>query len=51
MRIKATSDWDAIRAEITESFSPGAPVEEKDLFAGRAHQINLLKDAVMESVA
>jgi len=48
MRIKVTSDWDAIRAEITESFSPGAPVEEKDLFAGRAHQINLLKDAVIQ---
>ena len=25
-------DWGILRAEITEAFSPGAPVQEKDLF-------------------
>jgi Cdc6-like AAA superfamily ATPase len=39
-------DWSALRAEVTEAFSPGAPVQERDLFSGRATQIALLEDAV-----
>ena len=39
-------DWTILRAEITEAFSPGAPVQERDLFSGRASQIALLEDAV-----
>ena len=39
-------DWDAARADITEAFSPGAPVQEKDLFSGRTSQISALVDAV-----
>lgn len=39
-------DWIALRADITEAFSPGAPVQERDLFSGRASQISLLEDAV-----
>jgi Cdc6-like AAA superfamily ATPase len=39
-------DWSALRAEITEAFSPGAPVQERDLFSGRAAQIASLEDAV-----
>lgn len=39
-------DWALLRAEITEAFSPGAPVQERDLFSGRAPQIALLEDAV-----
>lgn len=39
-------DWAALRAEITEAFSPGAPVQERDLFSGRASQIASLEDAV-----
>lgn len=39
-------DWSAIRAEITEAFSPGAPVQERDLFSGRSSQITSLEDAV-----
>lgn len=39
-------DWMALRREITEAFSPGAPVQEKDLFAGRSAQITALEDAV-----
>lgn len=39
-------DWAMLRAEITEAFSPGAPVQERDLFSGRAAQVALLEDAV-----
>ena len=48
MPLKPTSaeDWAALRAEITEAFSPGAPVQERDLFSGRASQIASLEDAV-----
>ena len=34
--------WAVLRQEITEAFSPGAPVQEKDLFAGRSAQITAL---------
>jgi Cdc6-like AAA superfamily ATPase len=46
--IKPTTpeDWSALRAEITEAFSPGAPVQERDLFSGRASQIASLEDSV-----
>lgn len=43
---KTLEDWSALRADITEAFSPGAPVEEKDLFSGRTAQIAALQDAV-----
>jgi Cdc6-like AAA superfamily ATPase len=39
-------DWAALRDDISEAFSPGAPVQEKDLFSGRSAQIALLGDAV-----
>ena len=39
-------DWAALRAEVTEAFSPGAPVQERDLFSGRGSQIASLEDAV-----
>jgi hypothetical protein len=38
--------WANLRAEITEAFSPGAPVQERDLFSGRSSQIGALEDAV-----
>ena len=41
-------DWAILRAEVTEAFSPGAPVQERDLFSGRASQIGLLEDAVSQ---
>lgn len=44
--IKTQEDWDALRVEITETFSPGAPVQERDLFAGRIPQLETLLDAV-----
>jgi Cdc6-like AAA superfamily ATPase len=39
-------DWAALRSDITAAFSPGSPVQEKDLFSGRAAQIAALEDAV-----
>ncbi|HKZ96777.1 MAG TPA: ATP-binding protein, partial [Hyphomicrobiaceae bacterium] len=39
-------DWNALDVEITEAFTPGAPIKERDLFAGRQPQIALLTDAV-----
>ena len=41
-------EWAALRAEVTEAFSPGAPVQERDLFSGRSGQIALLEDAVIQ---
>ena len=41
-------DWSAVRSDITEAFSPGAPVQEKDLFSGRTAQIAALTDAVSQ---
>jgi Cdc6-like AAA superfamily ATPase len=48
MHAKPTTveDWAALRAEITEAFSPGAPVQERDLFSGRANEIAQVEDAV-----
>lgn len=40
--------WAILRAEVTEAFSPGAPVQEVDLFSGRAPQIASLQDAVTQ---
>ena len=41
-------DWDVLRAEITDTFSHGAPIEERDLFAGRIHELAKLIDAVQQ---
>jgi Cdc6-like AAA superfamily ATPase len=48
MKPKTQEDWDALRTDITEAFSPGAPVQEKDLFSGRTSQIKSLMDAVSQ---
>ena len=45
---KTQDDWDALRIEISDSFSPGAPVQEADLFAGRIAQIDALREAVLQ---
>lgn len=42
------ADWQVLRSEVTEAFSPGSPVQERDLFAGRATEIALLEDAVAQ---
>ncbi|GAB1390352.1 MAG: hypothetical protein AMXMBFR78_07020 [Rubrivivax sp.] len=43
---RSREDWDALWHEVTESFSPGAPVQERDLFAGRQDQLRTLVDTV-----
>ena len=43
---KTPEDWEALWNEVTETFSPGAPVQERDLFAGRLEQLRSLLDAV-----
>ena len=39
--------WDALRAEIIAAFTPGAPIDEFTLFAGRQTQIQRLNDTIM----
>lgn len=41
-------DWNAKRFEVLELFSPGAPIDENELFAGRTDQINQLIEAVLQ---
>lgn len=49
MPIKMTdSDWASKRYEVLELFSPGAPIDENELFAGRTDQINQLIEAVLQ---
>lgn len=40
--------WDALYAEATDTFSPGSPIEERDLFAGRIDQLSRLVDTVQQ---
>jgi hypothetical protein len=39
-------DWSALRADILELFTPGAPIDEFTLFAGRQSQIQKLRDTL-----
>ena len=39
-------DWTALWNEISQVFSPGAPIDESDLFAGRVEQLKDLVNAV-----
>lgn len=39
-------DWLALRAEVLELFTPGAPIDEVTLFAGRQAQIQKLRDTL-----
>ncbi len=48
LKPRTQEDWDALYAEATEAFSPGAPIKERDLFAGRLEQIRQLVDAVRQ---
>lgn len=41
-------DWAALRRDIVEAFTPGTPINEAELFAGRGEQIQQLQDAVLE---
>lgn len=41
-------DWVALRREVLETFTPGPPISEYDLFAGRSSIIQRLQDIVIE---
>jgi hypothetical protein len=43
---KSAEDWDALFNEITEAFTPGAPIRLLDMLAGRKEQIYKLVDVV-----
>src|SRR6266480_979326 len=40
--------WANLRREIVESFTPGTPINEAELFAGRQATIQQLQDTVLE---
>lgn len=48
-RPSTAAEWEVLYGEITEAFSPGAPIRERDMFAGRNEQIAALVDAVRQS--
>lgn len=41
-------DWDVLWQEITDIFSPGAPIQERELFSGRLDQLHALLDVVLQ---
>lgn len=41
-------DWAAMRNEVIETFTPGTPINEADLFAGRQDTVRQLQDTVLE---
>lgn len=47
-RLPPDDEWDNLYAEATEAFTPGAPIRERDLFAGRIEQVGMLIDAVRQ---
>lgn len=46
MRKRELGDWDALWHEAGMVFSPGAPIDESELFAGRVDQLRDLINAV-----
>ena len=41
-------DWRYLSYDVIESFSPGAPIDDLNLLAGRIHQIEQMVDAVVQ---
>lgn len=41
-------EWASLRREIIETFTPGTPINESDLFTGRTETIRELQDTVLE---
>jgi Cdc6-like AAA superfamily ATPase len=41
-------DWEHARNEVIENFTPGTPINEADLFAGRQDTVRQLQDTVLE---
>jgi Cdc6-like AAA superfamily ATPase len=44
---KDDKDWAALRAEVLDIFTPGAPIDEVALFAGRQDHLQRLRDVVV----
>ena len=42
------ADWHALRLEVIETFTPGTPISESDLFTGRSETVRELQDTVIE---
>ena len=45
---RTSYDWQALSYEAMQLFSPSAPVDESDLFAGRSTQLARLIEVVLE---
>jgi Cdc6-like AAA superfamily ATPase len=45
---RTQDDWTTLSYEATQYFSPSAPVDESDLFAGRATQLSKLIEVILE---
>lgn len=49
MTIRVPGDtWEVLRQNIIETFTPGTPINETELFAGRQQTVNQLQDIVLE---
>lgn len=48
VRDMSSEAWQTLRQEIIESFTPGTPINEVELFAGRRETIQKLQDTVLE---
>ena len=46
--MRTEEDWQALRHEVLEKFTPSAPVTTRDLFAGRATQLLQCMDVIAE---
>ncbi|HEV2563297.1 MAG TPA: ATP-binding protein [Rhizomicrobium sp.] len=45
---RTTEDWQVLSFEATQLFSPSAPIDESELFAGRSTQLRRLIEVVLE---
>jgi Cdc6-like AAA superfamily ATPase len=45
---RTSEDWRALSFEATQYFSPSSPVDESDLFAGRAPELTKLIEVILE---
>ncbi|MEX2015816.1 MAG: AAA family ATPase [Candidatus Hydrogenedentales bacterium] len=45
---KAEEDWHYRSLDVVESFSPGAPIDDLDLLAGRVQELRQMVDAVVQ---
>ena len=45
---RTKDDWKTLSYEASQIFSPSAPVDESDLFAGRSEQIERTIEVILE---